>query len=365
VNRVGVDEGDLEAEHAAPRRLVDQLRAGLREMREGGGKVIYLVRDMVHSGSALREEPADWRVFVERAEKFEPAGADADRRGLDSLLLDARALLEPCAEQPLVCIEGAVQIIDRHTDVMHRARSLHPPIVFERLATTVRVSALALVLTAALLAGCGSSGTSSKPNNEESKSANQVLGDAKAAATAASSAHVSGSITSGATPITLDLSTARGKGATGSMSTNGLSFDLVRIGDTLYIRGTDAFYKRFAGAAVAQLLHGKWLKASATQGRLKSLAPLTSLRALFAGIASHHGKLANDGKTTYKGADVVVVRDTSDNSKLYVAATGKPYPVAIVGGKKSQSGTITFDDWNKSVSLSAPSDAIDISQFGG
>ena len=122
------------------------------------------------------------------------------------------------------------------------------------------------------------------------------------------------------------------------MSTNGLRFDLVRIGDTVYIRGSDEFYKHFAGAAVAQLLHGKWLKAPATRGRLKSIAPLTSIAALFAGISSHHGKLANDGKTTYKGQDVVAIRDTSDDSKLYVAATGKPYPVAIVGGKKASPG---------------------------
>jgi hypothetical protein len=39
--------------------------------------------------------------------------------------------------------------------------------------------------------------------------------------------------------------------------------------------------------------------------------------------------------------------------------------VAIVGGKKSQSGAITFGDWNSPVSLSAPSDAIDISSVGG
>ncbi len=149
------------------------------------------------------------------------------------------------------------------------------------------------------------------------------------------------------------------------MSTNGLKFDLVRIGDTLYIRGSDAFYKHFAGAAVAQLLHNKWLKASATHGRLNSLAPLTSLGGLFAVVSSQHGKLANDGKTTYQGEKVVAIRDTSDNSKLYVAATGKPYPVAIVGGKKSQSGAITFGDWNQSVSLSAPSGAIDISNLGG
>jgi hypothetical protein len=229
----------------------------------------------------------------------------------------------------------------------------------------MRATALALVLTAVLLAGCGSSGSTAKPNGEESKTAPQVLADTKAAATSATSAHVSGNVKSDGTPITLDLSTARNKGAKGSMSTSGLKFDLVRVGDTLYIKGSDDFYKHFANAAVAQLLHGKWLKASATHGRLKSLAPLTSIGALFNGISSHHGRLANDGKTTYKGQDVVAIRDTSDGSKLYVAATGKPYPVAIVGGKGNDSGTITFADWNKSVSLSAPSDAIDIGQFGG
>jgi hypothetical protein len=229
----------------------------------------------------------------------------------------------------------------------------------------VRALVLSLVLAGVLFAGCGSSSKSAKSNGEESKPAAKVLADAKTAATSASSAHVSGSIQSEGTPITLDLSTARGKGAKGSMSTSGLKFDLVRIGDTLYIRGSDEFLKHFAGGDVAQLLHDKWLKASATHGRLKSLAPLTSLGALFAGVSAQHGKLVNDGKSTYKGADVIVIRDTSDNSKLYVAATGKPYPVAIVGGKKGESGTITFDDWNKSVPLSAPDGAIDISQFGG
>ena len=91
---------------------------------------------------------------------------------------------------------------------------------------------------------------------------------------------------------------------------------------------------------------------------------LTSIDLLFAKVSSGHGKLVNDGKTSYKGRQVVAIRDASDSSKLYVAATGKPYPVALVGGTKGQSGTITFGDWNKSVSLSAPKDAIDISQLG-
>ena len=74
--------------------------------------------------------------------------------------------------------------------------------------------------------------TTTKPNSEATEPAAQVLADAEAAATSASSTHISGGINSGGTPITLDLDMARGKGAKGSMSTNGLKFDLVRIGDT-------------------------------------------------------------------------------------------------------------------------------------
>jgi hypothetical protein len=229
----------------------------------------------------------------------------------------------------------------------------------------MRVSVLALVLAAGLLAGCGGSKKEAKPNGEASKPANQVFADARSAATSASSAHVSGSLVSNGTPFTLDLSTVRGKGAKGSVSINGLQFDLVKIGDTAYIKGSDAFYRHFAGPVIAQLIHGKWVKAPTTNARFRSFAPLASMGGLFAEIGSNHGKLVNDGEKTYQGQQVVVIRDTSDDSKLYVAATGTPYPVAIAGGNKKQSGRVTFDDWNKPVSLSAPSGAIDISQFGG
>jgi hypothetical protein len=360
-----MDECDFEAEHALPRRLVDQLGAGIGQVRERGADVVHLVRDVMHPGAPLREKTTDRRVVAEGAQQLEPALSDPDRRGLDALLLDTRAVLEPGTEQALVRLESPVEVVDGEPDVMDGARRIHPTIVFERLAATMRVPALALILAAVLLAGCGSSHQKEQSNGEASKPANQVLANTKAAATSASSAHVSGSIVSGGTPIKLDLTMARDKGAKGSMSTNGLSFNLVRIGDTLYIQGTDEFYKHFAGAAVAQLLHGRWLKASATQGQLKSLAPLTNIGALFAGISANHGKLENKGATAFQGQRVVEIRDTSDNSKLYVAATGKPYPVAIVGGKKNQSGTISFDDWNAGVSLSAPKNALDISQLGG
>ena len=229
----------------------------------------------------------------------------------------------------------------------------------------MRVSTLAVVLAALVLAGCGSSKKAEKPNGEASKPPARVLADAKAAATSASSVHVSGHLVSSGTPVTLDLTMVRGKGAKGSASINGLDFDAVRIGDTVYIHGSDDFYKQYAGAAVAQLLHDRWVKASTDQPQFRSFAPLTDIGALLTEVSKNHGKLVNDGTTTYQGEQVVTIRDTSDNSKLHVAATGKPYPVALVGGKEGQTGTIAFDDWNKAASLSAPKNAIDISQFGG
>jgi hypothetical protein len=228
----------------------------------------------------------------------------------------------------------------------------------------MRASPFALVLAVALFAGCGGHTKAAKPNGEASKPANQVFADARAAATSASSARVSGSLAASGTPFTLDLSMVRGKGAKGSVSIRGLQFELVKIGDTAYIKGSDAFYRRFAGAA-AQLIHGRWVKASATSPRFRSFAALASIAGLFDEIARHHGKLVNEGKETYQGQQAVVIRDASDNSKLYVAATGTPYPLALVGRNKQQSGRITFGDWNTPVSLAAPADAVDISSFGG
>ena len=359
-------EGDLQAEHAAPGGLVDQLGTRLRKMRKSRADVLDLVGDMVHSRPALREETADGRVVVERTEKLEPTLPDTDRRRLDPLFLDAQAMLEPRTEEAFVRLHCTVEILDGEADMVDGKRLRHPAIVCERLETTMRVPALALVLTAALLAGCGGSKKEqAQPNTEASKPAGQVFADAKSAATSATSGHVSGNLTSNGTPFTVDLSTARGKGATGSASVNGLQFDLVKIGDTAYIKGSDDFYKHFAGAAIAQLLHGRWVKASADSARFRSFAALASMAGLFAKISASHGKLVNDGKKTYHGQQVVVIRDTSDGSKLYVAASGKPYPVALTGGNGEQSGQVSFGDWNKPVSLTAPKGAIDISQFGG
>lgn len=225
----------------------------------------------------------------------------------------------------------------------------------------LRIGLLAFAVLAVLTAGCG--GSSSSSNGEATKSAAAVFSDAQQAALAATSVHVAGAISDAGNPVSLDLVIAQGKGK-GTISESGLGFQIVRIDDAAYIKGSDAFLKQFAGAAAAQLLHNKWLKGSVTSGKLSALAPLTDITKLFKGALGSHGKLVNQGETDFQGEKAVAIKDSKDGSILYVAASGTPFPLGAKQGGGSKN-SITFDHWNDSVAISAPKGAVDIGKLGG
>src|SRR5262249_46673537 len=112
-----MDKRDFEAEHPAPRRLVDQLGAGAGKVGKGDADVVYFVCDVVHSRPALREEAPDRRVVTERSQQLDAALANADRRRLDSLLLDPLTPLERRAEEPRIRVDRAVQVVYCNSDV--------------------------------------------------------------------------------------------------------------------------------------------------------------------------------------------------------------------------------------------------------
>jgi hypothetical protein len=348
-------EGDLEPEHAAPRPRVDQLCALLRESLERGVHVVHLIGDVVHAGPTLRKEPADRSVVTERGNELHATLADTHRRRLDALLFDPLAVLEPPAEQPLVRRHGRVEIVHGDADVVN-ASCLHGG--DGTVAHMVRRLVIALVAVAGL-AGCGGG---ERDNGEAEKPPEQVVADAQNAATAAKSVHVAGAIRSSGTELSLDLELVQGPRAMGSMAQSKLRFEIIRVGDKAYIKGSDAFLRRFAGPAGAKLLHGKWLEGSATHGNLAALDPLTDLAKLARGALGSHGKLRNAGETEYRGRKVVAIKDLTRGGTLYVAATGTPYPVAIVGG--TQRGEIRFDKWNDSATVEAPAGAVDLQSIG-
>jgi len=220
---------------------------------------------------------------------------------------------------------------------------------------------VALVLVTVVLGGCGSSGGSSG-NGVSSKTPSEIVAAAKAAADGAGSVHVTGSIVSSGSPVTLDMELLAGKGGRGQISENGLSFDLIDVGGTVYISGSPAFYSHFGGPAAAQLLQGKWLKVPATNGNFSTLGSLTNLSELLDTALADHGALAKGATTTVDGQQVLSVTDASHGGTLYVATTGRPYPIQITKSGAS-GGKIAFGSWNAPVSLAAPKNAIELPQL--
>jgi len=115
-------ERNLETEHPLSRHLVDQLGAARGELGDRGSYVCNLIRDVMHARAPGREKPSDRRIVAERREQLDPALAHADRRRLDSLLVDARPMLEAAAKQALVRTHRLVEVHDCEADMVNPSR---------------------------------------------------------------------------------------------------------------------------------------------------------------------------------------------------------------------------------------------------
>jgi hypothetical protein len=194
-------------------------------------------------------------------------------------------------------------------------------------------------LLALAVAACGSSGASD--NRLASKSASEIVARATRAIDAVDSVRVIGSVSDGAGPsaIKLDLNLVSGKGATGSMSQNGLGFRLVSVGDEAYINGSPGFWKQFGGSAAVRQLRGRWLRAPADRGEFASFHSLTDLRTLLAGLLGGHGALTKGSTATIDGRKVVAVKDASRNGTLYVSGPRTRWRSSTAGLAAGESGS--------------------------
>jgi hypothetical protein len=224
------------------------------------------------------------------------------------------------------------------------------------LAAILAAPALALAATSA---AASPTGHDAAPNAEVGKTADEILADSERAVAAARSVHVVAHEVNGGVPLSLDLYLLAGKGGTGQIVENGLSFKLLRIGQKAYFEASTPFWRHFGNQIAGKLLQGRWIEVSPTHGEFASFTPLTDLVALVKGALDSHGVLKVGAPTTVDGQRVIPLIDTTHGGRLYVAATGAPYPLVLKGEK----GSISFEAWNEAVTLSTPANAIPYSAF--
>ena len=232
-----------------------------------------------------------------------------------------------------------------------------------------RVRFLLLVPAAALVvAGCGSSSTSGSgapagatpaaattsaapaDNGVAALSAEQILSKAKAALSAADAVHITGSGSDEGTTVKLDMRYGK-DGATGTFTISGQRLDLLRVGDDVYVKGSTSFWTTFADAATAKLLGEKYVKTDLTDPRFKDIASFTDLTAAADGFLEPDGTITRGDTATIADQPAIALtsKDKSDGT-LYVATTGRPYPLSIEGDGNS----LTFADYGEDITVKAP-----------
>jgi hypothetical protein len=204
------------------------------------------------------------------------------------------------------------------------------------------------------LSACGNSTAKragSRPAGVDSRTAGSIELAAEAVADQARSVHVVSSSASARGPIVISLALVRGRGGRGTVSTPGLRYDVLRTGRYLYFRvAADA---KGQNSRVAR----PWLKTTVSDPTFAAIAKATYYQTIVAKDMFHPALVRKGAIGKVEGKNAIALIDPYGGT-LYVATTGRPYPIEFVGSLGDASGKVVFDRWNAPVSLTPPSPSI-------
>lgn len=214
----------------------------------------------------------------------------------------------------------------------------------------------ALVVTGTGLTGCsddpdeGTNGVGKLP-------ADQIQTKTQAAAQSADTVRLSGTVVTSGRTYKLDMR-LKSDGGSGSVTSEGATFRLLRIDDQLYLKADADFWgqegaKGDSDAAAADKLEGKFVKVPQGDASYKKFSGFTDKDVLLESLLTLHGALGTDGHHEQSGIRTIrITGDEGSGGTLDVSLEGQPYPLRLerAGG----AGTLTFSGWGKSFSLKEP-----------
>jgi len=224
---------------------------------------------------------------------------------------------------------------------------------------------LSAVSGLALLAGCaGSSTKPPAPASLASQPAKQIVAKATAAATAAGWVHANLTAKAGSTSIT-----SSGVAGPNASSENvevagaGHATELL-IAGVVYVRGSSAtVLKGFLQlpAVDSRLVH-KWIVFRPGDPSYQQVVSGMTLGSFLTQILPA-GSLTKTRRTTMDGQAVIGIRGKAPASTqmpagatdtVYIAATGRPLPVACVESVSTAQISVVFSQWGQAVTLQKP-----------
>lgn len=222
----------------------------------------------------------------------------------------------------------------------------------------MRRTALGTVCAAlALATGCSSTppDPDAGTNGVGRQAPDAVAAKARAAALAAPSVHLSGTVVSSGATYRLDMRLKSG-GGIGKVVSGARTFELLRVGARLYVKGDAAFYSAAsaassAGVSASTKLEGKYVRVHATDPSYKMLSVFTDKAALLGSVTDLGGPARKGDYREVDGLRTVAVT-TDGGGTLRVSLRGTPYPVQVV--RAGGAGTLDLTDYGKDFTVAAP-----------
>jgi hypothetical protein len=213
-----------------------------------------------------------------------------------------------------------------------------------------------------LLAGCGGNSDRSLPDARppalDTLAPAQIVNEAQRALASARSVHITGEYRENNMPVQVDMRIAAGNTAAGTVTSNGASVEVRRLGDQLYVKGDDTFLAALGDKAKAT--KGKWLVGPIAQAD-RGLANLTDLQSFSGTLTPGSGALRKEAVRSFAGQQAVSVLNPV-GARLWVADTGTPYPLRIerLGAVV---GFLDYRDYDVPVQVKAPSPTVPLASI--
>ncbi|WP_225838846.1 hypothetical protein [Streptomyces sp. NK08204] len=224
--------------------------------------------------------------------------------------------------------------------------------------TALLTAVCALVVTGtAVLAGCGGDDPDAGTNGVGKLPADRIEAKTRAAATGASAVHLSGTVVTSGRSYTLDMR-LKGDGGTGSVTSQGSTFRLLRVGQELYLKADAAFWNHSGGGgngdtAAASKLGGKYVKVPQGDPAYRKFSGFTDKTVMLGSLLTLRGKLATAGHHEQSGTPTIrITGDKGSGGTLDVSLQGTPYPLRLV--RAGGAGTLSFSDWGRDFAVTEP-----------
>lgn len=219
----------------------------------------------------------------------------------------------------------------------------------------------ALVVTGTALTGCAGQDPDAGTNGVGKLPAAQIQSRTRAAADTADAVHLSGNVVTNGRTYRIDMR-LKPDGGSGSVTSQGATFGLLRIGSQLYLKADAEFWDHADGGdtGAADKLDGKYVKVPQDDPAYKRFSGFTDKGVLLDGLLTLHGTLATDGRHEQSGVRTIrLTGDQGSGGTLDVSLEGTPYPLRLV--RAGGAGTLTFSDWGRDFALEKPgkSDTVD------